>query len=185
MVRFIFRFFIAAAFALSAQFAMAQGTGQVAPTPAQILSQYHDGGPQMVKQVSDLVSSDKTTIPAILEFAKTADEDQRKAIAEGLAQVAKANAQNDPGFANQIQQAVAASGIPELAKAYAEAAGDTGTASIGGGGGGGGPSGPGAPSGGPNTGGFPSGNTFTQNNTPNLLTGQTLGGSSSSQVSGF
>jgi hypothetical protein len=186
MFRSVVRVFIGVSFLLSAQFAMAQGAGQ-GPTPGQSLGQFRDGGPEMVKQIRDLVAADKASVATIISFARTANEDQRKAIAEGLAQVAKANAQNDPAFANSIQQAVAASGIPELAKAYAEAAGDTGTASTGGGGGGGGggPNGPGAPSGGQNAGGTGPGSTFTTNGFSNNLTSQSLGGASFSQISQF
>jgi hypothetical protein len=179
IVRFIVRSFVGAAFVLSAQFANAQLAGQGLPAsevasfqanPGQMLSQFRDGGPGMVKQVRDLVAADKTTVATIIAQAKAANEDQRKAIGEGLAQIAKAYAQADPAFANQIQQAVATSGIPELAKAYAEAAGDTGTASTGGGGGGGGPNGTGAPQGGPNNGNFAPGNSFATNNS-SLITG--------------
>lgn len=184
MVRFFIRFFIGAAFLLSAQFAMAQAPSQGTANPTQSLGQFRDGGPDMVKEIRDIVAADKNAVPTIINFAKTANEDQRKAIAEALAQVAKSNAQNDPAFANQIQQQVAASGIPELAKAYAEAAGDTGTASTGGGGGGGGggPSGTGAPTGGQNTGTAPGPNSFAANTFSNLLTGQSLGGSSFSNT---
>jgi hypothetical protein len=196
IVRFIVRCFVGAVFVLSAQFANAQlpGGGSLPASevaafqanPNQVLNQFRDGGPLMVKQIRELLGSDKTTLGTIIGLARTANEDQRKAIAEGLAQIAKAYAANgDPGFANQIQQAVASSGIPELPKAYALAAGDTGTASTGGGGGGGGPSGAGAPQGGSNFGNFNGGSTFATNGTPNLLTGGGLGGGGFSQVSPF
>jgi hypothetical protein len=191
----VVRCFIGAAFVLSAQFANAQLAGQgttlsasdisaFQANPGQLLSQFRDGGPEMVKQVRDLVGSDKATLATIIALAKTANEDQRKAIGEGLAQIAKAYAKNDPASANQIQQAVANSGIPELAKAYAEAAGDTGTASTGGGGGGGGggPSGTGAPQGGPNFGTFNPTNSFAANGS-NFLTGGTVGGGGFSEIS--
>ncbi len=124
--------------------------------PGQLLNQFPNGGPGLAKQVSDLMGSDKSTLATLIAFAKTANEDQRKAIAQGLAQAAKAYAAGDPAFANQIQQSVANSGLPEFAKAYADAAGDTGTAATGGGGagGGGGPNVAGAPTGGANTGTF-------------------------------
>ena len=124
--------------------------------PGQEMGRFPFGGPDLAKRISDLVRTDKAALVKLIEFAKTANEDQRKAIAQGLADAAKAYASQagDPGFANQIQQAVANSGLPEFAKAYAEAAGDTGTASTGGGGGGG-PNLAGAPTGGQNNGAFP------------------------------
>jgi hypothetical protein len=168
---------VGAAFMLSAQMAHAQQSTALTPAevaafqanPVQLLNQFPNGGPDMIKQIVGLLGGDKGTLSTIIGLAKTADQDQRKAMAAALAQVAKANAASDPGFANQIQQAVASSGLPEFAKAYAEAAGDTGTASTGGGGGGGGgPTVIGPPTGGQNAGifGNPGG-------TPNNFTGLT------------
>jgi hypothetical protein len=143
--------------------------------PGQLLTQFPGAGPEMVKQVRDLVSSDKATLPSIIGLLKLASPDQQTAIANALAQVAKAYSKSDPAFANQIQQSVANAGIPEVAKAYAEAAGDTGTASTGGGGGGGAGGGQvGAlPTGGPNNG------TFTSSN-PVRTNGNTIPGGSGS-----
>jgi hypothetical protein len=196
MVRFGFRCLIGGFLMLSPQFANAQisGGGATLPpsaisafqaNPGQLLSQFPNGGPQLTKQVRDLVGSDKATLAAIITLAVTANEDQRKAIADALAQIAKAYATSgDPGFANQIQQAVANSGLPEFSKAYAAAAGDTGTASTGGGGagGGGGPTGAGAPTGGSNTGTIVGNNTAVTT-TSGLLNGGSPGGGGFSQVS--
>lgn len=178
-----------AAVVLSAQAANAQTTpGQSPPSVAQTLSQsqFVNGGLVMANEVQALLA-DKTTLAAIIAFARTANEDQRKAIGQGLAQTAKASVSGgDPGYANQIQQAVAGSGLPELAKAYAEAAGDTATASIGGGGGGGGggPTAGGPPTGGTNNGNAPGGSTSTRTQAFGL-TGSGLGGGGFSQVSAF
>jgi hypothetical protein len=165
MFRTVVRCSFGAIFMLSAQLAHAQIPGQsgaLPPSaiasflanPSQSMSQFPNGGPGLAKLVADLMDSDKATLATLIAFAKTANEDQRRAIAQGLAQAAKAYASSaDPAFANQIQQSVANSGLPEFSKAYAEAAGDTGTASTGGGGGGGGgPTGTGAPGGGQNSG---------------------------------
>jgi hypothetical protein len=169
MRRSVVLFSLSAMFVLSAHLANAQGAGpgQVPSSemtnfmnnPGQDMGRFRDGGPDMTQRVADLVKTDKAALAKLIEFAKTANEDQRRAIARGLADAAKAYASQagDPGFANQIQQAVANSGLPEFAKAYAEAAGDNGTASTGGGGGGGGPI-AGGPTGGPNNGVFPTTN---------------------------
>lgn len=170
MLRTVVRCSFGAILLLSTQLANAQVSGQgpalppaaiaaFLANPGQVMNQFPNGGTGLVKQVSDLMDSDKVTLATLIAFAKTANEDQRKAIAQGLAQAAKAYAAGDPAFANQIQQSVANSGLPEFAKAYADAAGDTGTAATGGGGGGGGGGGPnvaGAPTGGANTGSFAS-----------------------------
>jgi hypothetical protein len=173
MLRIFVKCLAGAAFMLSAQFAVAQQTPS--PTPSQVLSQFPGGGPDMVAQVQNLLNSDRANLVAILAFAKTATEDQRKAIAQGLAGVAKAYAASDPAFATQIQEQVAASGIPELAKAYAEAAGDTGTASAGGAGGAGGGQVGNFPTGGQNNGIFTSSSPVPT--TPSEITSGSLGGS--------
>jgi hypothetical protein len=195
MFRSVVRCSFGAIFLLSAQLANAQIAGQGAAlspatiaaflaNPGQLLNDFRNGGVGLTKQVVDLVDSDKATLATLIAIAKTANEDQRKAIAGALAQVAKAYASSgDPAFANQIQQAVANSGLPEFAKAYAEAAGDTGTASTGGGGGGGGgPNIAGAPTGGQNGGTTgTSGGTNTQ--TSGLLSSGTGGGGGFSSTS--
>jgi hypothetical protein len=189
-VRFLVRCLAGAAFVLSAQVAIAQQGTTLSPSelsafqanPGQLLTQFPNGGPGLVDQVTELVSADRSTVATIIGLAKNANEDQRKAIAQALAQVAKAAASSDPAFANQIQQAVVSSGLPELAKAYADAAGDTGTASTGGGGGGGGPTALGPPIGGANTGSINTGNTFATTQAFGL-TGSTLGGVSFSEIS--
>ena len=170
-LRFVLKCFAIAAVLLSAQVANAQ------QTPSQVLgqSQLANGGKAMEDAVQSLMSADNVNLAAIIAFAKTANEDQRKAIGKALANVAKAYAAGgDPSNANSIQQAVVNSGLPELAKAYADAGGDTGTASIGGGGGGSGLNAP--PTGGPNTGTIVGGNSFAANQATNLSGGTPNGG---------
>jgi hypothetical protein len=175
-VRFVVRCFAIVALLLSAQVARAQQQ-----TPAEVLNQAQlaNGGRAMEDAVQNLMTADKANLAAIIAFAKTANEDQRRAIGKGLANVAKAYAAGgDPANANSIQQAVVNSGLPELAKAYADAGGDTGTASIGGGGGTGGLNSP--PTGGPNTGTTVGGNSFAANQASNLSGGNVGGGGFSS-----
>jgi hypothetical protein len=185
MARFMVRCSFLAVLMLAPQLASAQITGQSPPmspaavssflaNPSQLLSQYPNGGPDLEKQISDLMSSDKNTLTTIIALAKTANEQQRQAMAKALAGVAKAYAQaGDPLSANQIQVAVVNSGLPEFSKAYADAAGITGTAATGGGGGAGG-LGP-LPTGGPNGGAGVVGNTTVTNNS-GLLSGGGPGG---------
>jgi hypothetical protein len=192
MFRLVVRCSIAAIFVLCAQLANAEVAGQgskMAPAevaaflanPGQVVSQFPNGGPGLVKVVGDLMGSDKATLATLIAFAKTANEDQRKAIAQGLAQAAKAYAAGDPAFANQIQTSVANSGLPEFSKAYAEAAGDTGTAATGGGGGGGGPNVAGTPTGGQNN-GSTSGTGGTNNKSTGLLNSTAVNGGGFSQI---
>lgn len=185
-VRLAVKLLVGATLVFSVQAANAQvGTPNVTPAqisafqanPGQLLGQFPNGGQGLTSQIADLASADKNTVAAIIALARTANEDQRKAIAQGLATAAKAYASaNDPASANKIQQDVVASGLPELQKAYAEAAGDTGTAAAGGGGGGGGgPTASGPPSGGQNGGNGPNGSTFAANGF-GLTRGSGIGG---------
>ena len=187
--RLVFKSIVSAALLFSLHGANAQIAGQGAKVPAstiaafqnnpgQLLTQFPGAGPQLVKQVRDLLTTDKATLTSILGLLKLASPDQQTAIADALAQVAKAYSKSDPAFANQIQQGVANAGIPEVSKAYAEAAGDTGTASTGGGGGGGAGGGQVGqpPTGGPNNGTFPT--TAGVNTVPNTIAGGSLGGTS-------
>ncbi|HEY1579297.1 MAG TPA: hypothetical protein VGF82_19695 [Terracidiphilus sp.] len=184
--RFVVRLLVVTALLLSAQAVSAQqGPG---PSPNEVMSQpqFVNGGQELTNAIQSLMSNKSpATLAAIISFAKTANEDQRKAIGQGLAAAAKASAAGgDPGFVNTIQQAVANSGLPELQRSYADAGGDTGTASTGGGGGGGGggPTAGGPPTGGSNTGNGPNGNTFATTGTSGL-TNNSVGGGGFSQVS--
>jgi hypothetical protein len=181
--RLVAKCVIGAVFLLTVSSAHAQmgGQGPKVPTstitefqnnPGQLLMQFPGAGPGLVKQVRDLLTTDKATLPSIIGLLKLASPDQQIAIADALAQVAKAYSKGDPAFANEIQQAVANAGIPEVSKAYAEAAGDTGTASTGGGGAGGGQVGS-FPTGGQNNGSFASLNPVPTS--PSTITGGTVG----------
>ncbi|HVX77238.1 MAG TPA: hypothetical protein VHB49_14000 [Bradyrhizobium sp.] len=174
IIRFMACLLLGFALVLPAGFANAQGAPQ---GPSQPNLAQSTG--ELTRNVRDELTSDKTSLDSLIRLLKAGNPDQQTAIAAGLAQAAKAYASNnDPAFANQIQLAVAATGLTEVIKAYASIAGDTGTASTGGGGGGGGggPSVAGAPTGGANGGFAPAGNTFAANVPTNFLTGGSLGG---------
>ncbi|MHB0770159.1 hypothetical protein [Bradyrhizobium sp. 5.13L] len=125
-------------------------------SPATLLQQYPDGGPQLISRVRDLGASDPTTVPGLIELLKNpaTTKDQLRAIVAGLAQVARMAAQTDQAFANEIQAAVAGTNNPDVIAAYQAATGDVAIAAAGG------PGGGGTGSGGPTTGfGFASGGT--------------------------
>src|ERR1700761_2391299 len=103
MLRSVVRFSVGALFVLSAQLANAQGAGSngggsppemgtVRGDLAQDMNRFPNGGPDLVKRIAELMKLDKAALAKIIEFAKTANEDQRKAIARGLADAAKAYA---------------------------------------------------------------------------------------------
>jgi hypothetical protein len=141
-----------------------------------------NGGPRLTKEVQDLVTSDPSTLNAIIALLKDANPAQQKAIAEGLKGAAQAYAKTNPGEATTIQQAVAATGMPSVVADYAAASGDVATgATGGGGGGGGGGSGSGGPTGGTTAtggggGGLPLPAVTSTTTTSSGLTGASVSG---------
>jgi hypothetical protein len=105
-------------------------------SPATLLQQYPDGGPQLISRVRDLGASDPTTVPGLIELLKSpaTTKDQLRAIVAGLAQVARMAAQTDQAFANEIQAAVAGTNNPDVIAAYQAVTGDVAIAAAGGGG---------------------------------------------------
>ena len=182
IIRFMACLLLGLALVMPSGFANAQATPQ---GPSQPNLEQSTG--ELTRNVRDELISDKTSLDSLIRLLKAANPDQQTAIAQGLAQAAKAYASNnDPAFANQIQLEVAATGLTEVIKAYASITGDTGTASTGGGGGFGGGGGPtsGPPTGGANTASIAEGNTFTATQAFGF-TGSSLGGANFSQVSPF
>jgi hypothetical protein len=198
MMRFIVACLVGGFLALSTSLAIAQVPAPASAAEvsafransAQWLSGFPSGGAQMESQIQALLAADRSTLGQFIALARTANQDQRTSMAKALAAAAKAYAASEPGpqgFGNTIQQAVAASGIAELARAYAEAAGDPGTAATGGGGGGGGggPNTNGAPTGGSNTASNTTGSSATSTGTSSLTGGGSLGSATFSEVSTF
>jgi hypothetical protein len=186
-VRFAAKCVLGAVLLMPVHFANAQNlpasvVSSFMANPGQLLTQNPDGGGGLTKQVRDLLTSDKETLASIMTIIKNATPAQQTAMADGLAQAANVQAKTDPAFANQIQAAVAASGLPEVIKQYASLAGDTGTAATGGGGGGGagggGPNVAGAPTGGQNSSSPNNTNSFAANSPSNPFTGASVSGSS-------
>ena len=120
--------------------------------PGDVLSKSPAGGGALIAQIRDLAASDSATLPVIMGLLKGANDDQKRAIGSGLAQAARICVPKDPGYANQIQVAIADSKDPVLVLAYAAGAGNQ---PIGAGAGAGGS--PGASGGGTNGLGTPTG----------------------------
>lgn len=115
--------------------------------PAQLLSEYPNGGGQMISLVRDLVASDPATLPLVLDLSAKSNTDQVNSIGTGLGQAALVCSRSDQTFANQIQQMVAALNNQALALAFTEVLGDQQLAAAGPGAGGGGGGGGGGPTG--------------------------------------
>jgi hypothetical protein len=121
----------------------AQTVQQFLANPKALLSQYPNGGPDMVKAVQDLAASDPSTLNALVGLLSNANPDQAKAIGTALGNVAKLAVNTDQNYAAQIQVAVVvANDDTALAAFDAVIGGDIQltavTGGVGGGGGGGG-----------------------------------------------
>jgi hypothetical protein len=92
--------------------------------PSQILSQFPNGGAQMIARLRDLLASDPATLSAIVALIANANKEQKAAMGAALAQAAKLYAGIDPTFAVQIQRGVANTQDQEVILAFAAAAGD-------------------------------------------------------------
>src|SRR5581483_10627701 len=71
--------------------------------PSTLLSQYPNGGPQLITQVRDLAASDPQTLSAIIGLLSRANPDQAAAIGTGLGQVALMAVRDDQDYATKIQ----------------------------------------------------------------------------------
>jgi hypothetical protein len=120
---------------------------QFLANPAALLTQYPNGGPDMIKAVQDLAGSDPATLNALVGLLAKANTEQAQAIGTALGNIAKAAVNTDQGFATQIQVAIAlANNDTALVAFNTVIGGDTQLTAVtggvgGGGGGGGGPTG--------------------------------------------
>jgi hypothetical protein len=131
----------------SADFALGQGTNlptitvqQFQANPSALLRSAN-----LTNDVAALLTADHGLLNSIIGLLASATPARKRAIIDGLAQVANNAKAVDPPFALAIQQAVAATRDQVLIGWFDAAAGQQGTASTGGGGGGG--SGGGGPTG--------------------------------------
>jgi hypothetical protein len=116
---------------------------QFLANPAALLTQYPNGGPDMIKAVQDLAGSDPATLNALVGLLAKANTEQAQAIGTALGNIAKAAVNTDQGFATQIQVAIALANNDTALVAFDTViGGDTQltavTGGVGGGGGGGG-----------------------------------------------
>lgn len=103
-----------------------------AQDPSALLSRHPLGGVAMTREVRAIVGSDITTLGAMMELARDASPAQRGAIGAGLAQAAQACLAADAlEAAEQIQLAIALSGLEEVIVAFNAVTGGTLTAAIG------------------------------------------------------
>jgi hypothetical protein len=160
----------------SQQVLPSQTIQQFLANPAALLTQYPNGGPQMVKAVQDLAASDPATLNALIGLLAKANADQATAIGTALGNVAKLAVSTDQAYAAQIQVAVVVANNDSALVAFnAVIGGDVQLTAVTGGVGGGGGGGPTTPFGG--TGGTGGSNPL------NLITAVPTTPDSFSQVS--
>jgi hypothetical protein len=106
--------------------------------PAALLSEFPNGGAQMISRVRDLVASNPDALAAVMAQLASASASQQAAIGSGLGQAARICVRSDQAFATRIQQAIASQGTDAAKTAYAAVNPDVQIGAVGGAGGGGG-----------------------------------------------
>jgi hypothetical protein len=140
-----------------------------------VLQQFPNGGPELISLVRDGCLGNPSALSSIIALLGNAKTDQQMAIGSGLGQCAQLSVRTNPAFADQIQNAIALSGIQNAILAFAGVTGNvpiasTGVGAGGVGGGAGGPTGSGGVSGGTNTGTSTPGVSFTATSSVNYFT---------------
>lgn len=152
-----FRFIACAMFAALVMAGVGMGAANAQQTtPAQLLQQNPNGGQPLINAVENLVLSDNSTFQAFLGLLGNANDPQKGAIGEGLAQAAKILVLTNQPLAQSWQQQIAAINDRTFQTAWRLASGDVQLGAIGGAPGGAPGAGLGGPGGGPG-GGAPEG----------------------------
>ena len=133
-----FLFGMAGPDALKAQ--QAPNVSSFLASPGQLLQQYPNGGTPLINAVQQIVLADPTTFRVLLGLLASANELQKGALGEGLAQAAKIEVLTNQPLATEWQQQIAAVTDPAFQTAALNAFGDVKLGAVGGGplGGGGG-----------------------------------------------
>jgi hypothetical protein len=146
--------------------------------PASILQANPEGGGRLVALVRDLVLANPATLPAIIALLARANPAQQAAIGSGLGQAAQSSVRANPTLANQIQEALAASGVQVAIASFAATTGNVPVAGTAAGGGGvGGPTNSSIPTGGGSGGGGTTGAAGGTTSSGGSLSGAGGGGS--------
>jgi hypothetical protein len=102
-------------------------------SPNQLLQQYPNGGSLMIAVVQQLALADPATFNVLLGLVGNANDTQRGALGEGLAQAAKIEVLTNQTLATQWQQQIEAITDPTFKTAATNAFGDVQLGAIGGG----------------------------------------------------
>jgi hypothetical protein len=93
--------------------------------PGQLQSKYPNGGARMISTIRDLVASDPSMLPRVLDLSANSNAEQIAAIGAGLGQAALVCSRGDPTFANEIHQMVAAVNNQPLTVTFAGVVGNS------------------------------------------------------------
>jgi hypothetical protein len=118
-----------------------QTVQQFLADPSALLTQFPNGGAQMIAEIRDFAASSPEALAAIVNLLSTASADQATAIGTGLGQAALIVVKNNQAYATQIQTAVVATHNISAVVAFSTVVGGdiqlAAAAGIGGAGGGG------------------------------------------------
>jgi len=103
----------------------------VKATPGLLLQNNVNGPAGLVTSVRNLAASDSSTVLPILSVLSGLDTGEVSSLGTGLAQAAALCIKSDPDAAVAIQEAVIATGNPDLIAAFRAAVGDVRTAAVG------------------------------------------------------
>jgi hypothetical protein len=137
-----FRFIAGAIFAVSVLAAVGTSAANAQQTqtptvnaflanPGQLLQEYPNGGMLLIKAVQQLALADPSTFKVLLSLLPNANDLQRGAIGEGLAQAAKIEVLADQALATDWQEQIAAITDPAFKTAATDAFGDVTIGAIG------------------------------------------------------
>lgn len=110
----------------------AQALADFKTNPGQFLTQFSDGGPEMVSRTRELAVADPATLDMLIGLLAKANKAQKTAIAAGLAQAARIVVRTNQAYAARIQQAIADTKDLDVVASFAAAAGDVAIAAAGG-----------------------------------------------------
>jgi hypothetical protein len=102
----------------------AQVVSRFTNDPGRLLTQFPDGGPQMISLIRDLVASDPGTLLLITGLNAEANTDQAEAIGTGLGQAALVCARTAQAFADEIQRVTIAANNKPMTQAFGAVMGD-------------------------------------------------------------
>lgn len=101
-----------------------QVVSQFINDPGKLLTQFPNGGPQMISLIRDLVASEPGTLPLIINLNGKANTEQVQALGAGLGQAALVCKRTAQAFSNEIQQMTVAANNKPLTQAFSGVMGD-------------------------------------------------------------